>query len=106
MTPGIASRLETAVGLEAATGPRVPSRVAVSKPLYSQVRDLLIERIAAGHWPPDASLLPIPTMATACSDAWRPLVPSHGDQGVKAPLGEVAHLSVCRCGQARGSPSP
>ena len=40
-------------------------------------------------------LVRIPTMATPRSDAWRPPIPIDGDQGgVRAPLGEVGHLSV------------
>ena len=39
--------------------------------------------------------LRIPTMATPRSDAWRPPIPIDGDQGgVRAPLGDVCHLSV------------
>jgi hypothetical protein len=39
--------------------------------------------------------LGVPTMVTPCSDAWRPPIPIDGDQGgVRAPLGEVGHLSV------------
>jgi len=42
-----------------------------------------------------ATALRIPTMATPRSDAWRPPIPIDGDQGgVRAPLGEVGHLSI------------
>ncbi len=52
-------------------------------------------RYTIGRYPIITLKVGVPTMVTPCSDAWRPPIQIDGDQGgVRAPLGEVGHLSV------------